>query len=210
MKSWDQLKDFQLDVLREFGNIGAGNAATALSQLVQKPIDMKVPRVKLLSFNEITEYLGGPEEVVVAVFLRMEGEICGNMFFFLQYEVAKTLVRTVVGDQGHGDEEFNEMDISVLHEVGNILSGSYLSALADFTHLAIQPTVPSLAIDMSAAILSYGLLEVGKIGDYALVIDTEFIEGELDHSSINGHFVLLPDPEAFSKLFDALGVPLHE
>jgi chemotaxis protein CheC len=210
MKSWDQLKDFQLDVLREFGNIGAGNAATALSQLVQRPIDMKVPRVKLLSFNEITEYLGGPEEVVVAIFLRMQGDISGSMFFFLQQDVAKQLAGTVLGEPKHADDMFSEMEVSVLHEVGNILSGSYLSALADFTHLNIQPTVPALAIDMSAAILSYGLLEVGKIGDCALVIDTEFIESEQDQSSINGQFVLLPDPEAFTQLFSALGVPFHE
>jgi chemotaxis protein CheC len=212
MKSWDQFQDIQLDLLKEIGNIGAGNAATALSNLVKTTIDMKVPHVKLLSFDEITESVGGPEEVVVGIFLRIEGDIPGNMFFFLEQEVAKKLLESMMGKHSDSQELFfNEMEMSALQEVGNILSGSYLSALADFTQLNLQPSVPALAVDMAAAILSYGLIEVGKVGDYALIIDTSFLDmdGNTDQN-IKGQFVLLPDPDSFSKLFQALGVPFYD
>jgi chemotaxis protein CheC len=218
MKSWDQFQEIQLDLLREIGNIGAGNAATALSNLVNKTIDMRVPNVKVLSFDEITEFIGGAEEVVVSVFLRIEGDIPGNMFFFLGQAEAKRLVESMMGkSEVSADGFFSEMELSAIQEVGNILSGSYLSALADFTKLNLQPSVPALAIDMAAAILSYGLIEVGKAGDYALVIDTSFldeasteVEANAEDSNIKGQFVLLPDPDSFSILFEALGVPFYE
>jgi chemotaxis protein CheC len=212
MESWNEFQDIQLDLLKEIGNIGAGNAATALSSLVRKSIDMRVPNVKLVSFDEITESVGGPEEVVVSIFLRIEGDIPGSMFFFLDPAAAKKLLNSIMGESVESEEHlFNEMEISALQEVGNILSGSYLSALADFTKLNLQPSVPALAIDMAAAILSYGLIEVSKSGDYALMIDTSFLDinGNKD-KNIKGQFVLLPDPESFPKLFTALGVPFDE
>jgi chemotaxis protein CheC len=212
MESWNQFQDIQLDLLKEIGNIGAGNAATALSSLVQKSIDMRVPNVKLLSFDEITESVGGPEEVVVSIFLRIEGDIPGSMFFFLDQAAAKKLLNSILKESMESEDDFfTEMEISALQEVGNILSGSYLSALADFTKLNLQPSVPALAIDMAAAILSYGLIEVSKAGDFALMIDTSFLDinGNKD-KNIKGQFVLLPDPESFSKLFEALGVPFNE
>jgi chemotaxis protein CheC len=212
MESWNQFQEIQLDLLKEIGNIGAGNAATALSSLVQKTIDMRVPNVKLLSFDEITESVGGPEEVVVSIFLRIEGDIPGSMFFFLDQEAAKKLLNSILGGVIESEElPFNEMEISALQEVGNILSGSYLSALADFTKLNLQPSVPALAIDMAAAILSYGLIEISKAGDYALMIDTSFLDinGNTDRN-IKGQFVLLPDPDSFPILFKALGVPFYE
>lgn len=101
------------------------------------------------------------------------------------------------------DEEYTEMELSALSEIGNILAGSYLTSLADFTNLNMSPTVPALAIDMAGAILSYGLLQFGQMGDQALLIDTKFLDG-LDQ--VEGHFFLIPDPESFDKIFVALGV----
>lgn len=209
MSVWEQLKATQLDILKEIGNIGAGNAATSLSNLLQKTIDMKVPDVKIVSFDEITDVVGGPEEVVVSVFLRIEGDIPGCMFFTLSKDGAHQLVETMLGKGNK--EDFSELELSALQEVGNILSGSYLSALADFTHLNLQPSVPALAIDMAAAILSYGLIEAGKVDDYALLIDTTVLDLSTEEgSNIRGHFFLLPDPDSFSRIFSALGVPLDE
>jgi len=209
MSAWDQFEELQLDVLKELGNIGAGNAATALSHLLKKTIDMKVPKVKILSFDEITEAVGGEEQVVVSIFLKIEGDISGNMFFILQEYAAKKLLNSIIGNTE--EEGLTDLELSALQEVGNILTGSYLSALADLTKLNIQPSVPALAIDMAAAILSYGLIEVGRVGEHALLIDNTFldvVEGE--EYRINGQFFLLPDPESFAPLFTALGVPFHE
>ncbi|MOA27114.1 CheY-P phosphatase CheC [compost metagenome] len=102
-------------------------------------------------------------------------------------------------------DSFSEMEWSALSEIGNILAGSYLSSLADFTKLTMIPTVPALALDMAGAILSYGLLQFGEMGDSALLIDTTFIEG---NHEVEGQFFLIPDPESFSKIFTALGVPI--
>ncbi|WP_245375545.1 chemotaxis protein CheC [Paenibacillus eucommiae] len=192
-----------MDVLKEVGNIGAGHAATALSTLLNKPIDMLVPRVRMLPFEEICESVGGAETVVMAIFLRVDGDAPGNLFFILNLESARKMLLHLVGIPELDGEEYTEMEISALNEIGNILAGSYLSSLADFTHLRMSPTVPSLAIDMAGAILSYGLLQFGHMGDQALLIDTKFLEGE---NEVQGHFFLIPDPESFSKIFIALGV----
>ncbi|KIL35338.1 chemotaxis protein CheY [Cohnella kolymensis] len=194
-----------MDVLREVGNIGAGHAATALSQLLGKPVDMKVPTVSFLPFEDIAERLGGVETVVVAIFLRVEGDAPGNMFFILKREPARRLLQGLPCLEAAGSEDYSELELSALNEIGNILAGSYLSSLADFTGLHMSPTVPAIAVDMAGAILNYGLLQFGTMGDDALLIDTAFLEGP---NQMEGHFFLIPDPESFEKLFSALGVPL--
>jgi chemotaxis protein CheC len=197
--------DFKMDVLREVGNIGAGNAATALSLLLDKPVDMAVPTVSLLPFEAIAERVGGSEAVVIAIYLRVEGDAPGNMFFIINREPARRLLRGLLGFEASENDKYNELELSALNEIGNILAGSYLSSLADFTGLHMSPTVPSLAVDMAGAILNYGLLQFGTMGDDALLIDTTFLEGQQE---ADGHFFLIPDPESFDKLFRALGVPI--
>ena len=200
---FDGLQDFKLDVLKEVGNIGAGNAATALSRLLDKPIDMTVPRVSLIQFDEIAERVGGSEQVVVAVFLRVDGDAPGNMFFIIEQKSAKTMLNNLLSIKVTSEDYYTEMEYSALSEIGNILAGSYLSSLADFTRLSMVPTVPSIAVDMAGAILSFGILQHGQMGDSALLIDTAFLEGK---ESMEGHFFLIPDPDSFEKIFQALGV----
>lgn len=198
------LGEFGLSVLREVGNIGAGHAATALSQLLHSEIQMNVPRVAVVSFDEISDVVGGSEQLVIGIFLRVEGEIPSSIFFLLETESAKRLVSGLVGDFASSEaEEFSEMEISALQEIGNILAGSYLSSLADFTKKELSPTPPAIAVDMAGAILSIGLIQLGPAADYALVVDTEFLQGERE---IKGHFFLLPDPGSVQILFASLGV----
>lgn len=204
MSEFRPFADLHMDVLKEVGNIGAGHAATALSKLLDKPVDMMVPKVRMVPFEEIAESVGGPEQVVVAIFLRVDGETPGNMFFIMTQESSKSLLRKIVGIEVESDNSYTEMELSALNEIGNILAGSYLTSLADFTNLNMQPTVPSLAIDMAGAILTYGLLQYGQMGDHALLIDTAFLEGK---DEVEGHFFLIPDPESFNRIFTALGVP---
>ncbi|WP_199617998.1 chemotaxis protein CheC [Paenibacillus alkalitolerans] len=198
-----RLGDYQLDVLKEVGNIGAGHAATALSSLLQKPVDMLIPRVNFVPFDEIADRVGGSEAVVVAVFLRVEGDAPGNMFFIVTAESARRLLSRVSPNGSSGDSMFSEMEISALSEIGNILAGSYLSSLGDFTRLRMSPSVPSLAVDMAGAILAYGLLQYGQMGDHALLIETAFLE---DGDQVDGNFFLIPDPESYAIIFRALGV----
>ncbi|MEN1984945.1 chemotaxis protein CheC [Paenibacillus hubeiensis] len=205
MEIFNRFEGIQLDVLKEVGNIGAGNAATALSQLLNKPIDMGVPTVEMLPFEKVAEKVGGDERIVVTVFLRVEGEAPGNLFFMMAPEAAKMLLNRLAGFELKEGLEFTEMEQSALSEIGNMLAGSYLSSLADFTGLSMYPTVPGLAVDMAGAILSYGLLQFGEMGDDALLIDTSFLEGQ---DQVEGQFFLIPDPASFAKIFESLGVPL--
>lgn len=205
MEMFNRFEGLQMDVLKEVGNIGAGNAATALSQLLNRPIDMGVPTVQMLPFEEVAEKVGGDERIVVTVFLRVEGEAPGNLFFMMTPEAAKMLLNRLAGFELKEGLTFTDMENSALSEIGNILAGSYLSSLADFTKLSMYPTVPGLAIDMAGAILSYGLLQFGEMGDAALLIDTSFFEGE---DQVEGQFFLIPDPTSFAKIFESLGVPL--
>lgn len=202
MAYFTKFGDFQFDVLREIGNIGAGHAATALSKLMQKEIDMKVPQVNIIPFDKVADCVGGAEAVVLAVFFRVEGDCPGNMFFILDLDSARYLLEQITGIS-KDVYEWEELEISALHEIGNILTGSYLSSLADFTQLNLQPSVPALAVDMAGAILSYGLIALGQAGDFALTIDTAFFEG---NEKVKGNFFLIPDPESLPILFRSLGV----
>ncbi|MBW7454726.1 chemotaxis protein CheC [Paenibacillus sepulcri] len=195
-----------MDVLKEVGNIGAGNAATALSRLLDKPVDMNVPTVSLIPFEQVADRVGGFEQVVVAVFLRVEGDAPGSMFFLIKEDSAKKLLGNLLSIPVEADSGYSEMEFSALSEIGNILAGSYLSSLADFTKLSMTPTVPAITVDMAGAIMSYGITQYGEMGDSALLIDTTFLEGQ---EELEGHFFLIPDPESFDKIFSSLGVPIE-
>lgn len=202
------LTQYQLDILKEIGNIGSGNAATALSKLLNRKIDMEVPSVRVVSFDEMMDMVGGPDETIVSVFLRIKGEAPGSMFFVLSPTEAETFVQQITGNKTFSFQSppFEELGLSALHEVGNILAGSYLSSLSDFTSINMQPSVPSLNMDMAAAILMQGLIELSQESDYAIIIDTTIIEQSDEVEAVQGHFFLLPDPESFKKIFTALGV----
>mgnify|MGYP002478796762 CR=1 FL=1 len=202
----ERLGDFQYDVLKEIGNIGAGHAATALSHLLGKPIGMSVPHVSVLSFEQVFEALGGSEEPVVAVFLRVVGDSSGNMFFIIKPDSAKHLLHHLAGLEVNESGDFSDMELSALCEIGNILTGTYLTSLADFTRLLMVPTVPSVAVDMLGAVLSFGILNYGVTGDHVLMIDTAFTQGQVQ---VGGNFLYIPDPESFPVLFRALGVPFE-
>ncbi|REB09776.1 chemotaxis protein CheC [Sporosarcina sp. BI001-red] len=209
MKTEFNISDMHLDVLKEIGNIGAAHAATSLSELLQRKIDMHVPKVALVSFDDMFELAGGSENVVVGIFLRIEGDLSGSMFFVLPIDSANRFIRRLIGDP-HFDfsnpESIGEIGISAMQELGNILSGSYLSALSDFTGLKIFPTVPSLSVDMVGAIVSFGLIEVSHYSDEVIVIDTKIVEEDENDKSVDGHFFLLPDPPSYMTIFKSLGV----
>ncbi|MDV6376693.1 chemotaxis protein CheC [Sporosarcina sp. GW1-11] len=203
------ITEMHLDVLKEIGNIGAAHAATSLSQLLGHKIDMRVPNVALVTFDEMFELAGGNEEIVAGIFLRIEGDLTGSMFFVQTIESATQFIRKLTGDTEFEFTAVEELGLgaSALQELGNILSGSYLSALSDFTSLKIYPTVPSLCVDMVGAIVSFGLIEISQYSDEVIVIETEILqEGEQGISSVAGHFFLLPDPPSYRTIFSSLGV----
>ncbi|MGP4059849.1 chemotaxis protein CheC [Halobacillus sp. H74] len=207
-----RLTSFHLDVLKEVGNVGAGHAATSLSKLLGRKVDMHVPDVQVVDFDEVMELAGGAEREMVSIFLRIEGDAPGSMFFILPPQQANRFVALLTGVTNFGEshEEDAELASSALQELGNILSGSYLTALSDFTDLYLYPSVPSLSRDMVGAILSTGLIEASQVSDHAIVIETSLSDGDAQTDVMEGHFFLFPDPDSYSEIFHSLGVPGHE
>ncbi|MBQ9438790.1 MAG: chemotaxis protein CheC [Lachnospiraceae bacterium] len=201
--SLDHLSQIHYDVLKEIGNIGAGNATTALATMLGCKVDMHVPQVRLLEFKDVGALIGGEEQIVVGVYLAVEGDITGSMMFLVELESAKNLVSKLMG--GMPITEFGEMELSAMQEVGNIITGSYLNSLATLTNMKIYPNTPNLAVDMAGAILSVPAIEFGMMGDKILLIETVFT----DDIELNGFFIMIPDLESDVKIFSALGISLE-
>ena len=193
----------QLDALREIGNVGAGNSATALSQVINRRIDMNVPKVSLVPLDMVPDLVGGPDTIVVGVFLRVYGKAPGNILFLLPQQSAYYLVDTLMGKPHGATNKLDFMDESALMEIGNILAGAYLNAFYTFTNISMLPSIPALAMDMAGAILNVVLVQLGTMGDQALVIETEFLS---EDDGINGHFFLVPDPGSLETIMNAVGV----
>lgn len=199
----DEMNHMHFDVLKEIGNIGAGNATTALSKMLNTRVDMQMPKIELLEFKDVPEIIGGAENVVVGILLNLDGDIDGMMMFIIDKRSANNILGLLMGDYEHNLDEYTEMELSALQEIGNIIAGAYLSSLSTLTSLTIISSIPYLAIDMAGAILSVPAIEFSKVSDKALLIETEFGEGI---SEVNGFFILIPTLESYSKILKSLGM----
>ena len=193
-----------LYILSEIGNIGAGNATTALAQIIGNKVNMDVPQVRLLGFNELTEIIGGAENIVIGIMCRIEGDLTGMMMFMLEKAAAHRLIDIFMMDFDDGcEDEFSEMKLSALHELGNIIVGAYLNALAGLTGLKIIESIPHLSIDMAGAILSVPAIEFGKMGDEGLLIESRFFE---EDRAASGYFILIPDVPSYDTILKSLHI----
>ncbi|MCR4739650.1 MAG: chemotaxis protein CheC [Lachnospiraceae bacterium] len=198
----NDMNSMYFDVLKEIGNIGAGNATTALAQMLDTKVDMKVPKVELLEFSEVGEAMGGEEQIMAGIYLVVDGDIHGSIMFLLEEKSTKTLISMLMGTPEHDSDTFSDMEISALKEIGNIITGSYLSSLSTLTGLTIVPSIPDISIDMCGAILSVPAIEFGELGDKILLIETAFS----DDIKLNGYFILVPDLESYDKILTSLGM----
>ncbi len=205
MEDFTQLSGLQIDALREIGNIGAGNAATALAQMVQAKIDMSVPRVSILPFTEVADLLGGADAHVVGIYFNVSGPAPNSILFILSAQKAGLLAdMLLLRSSGTTDiNNLDEIEMSAMMELGNILSATYLNAMSMFTQLKFVPSVPAMGIDMAGAILDAILAQFGEIADHVLLLETEFTKDEDD---VVGHFFLLPEPGSLNIILKALGV----
>ncbi|MBW4828706.1 MAG: chemotaxis protein CheC [Clostridiaceae bacterium] len=198
----DDINDITIDVLKELGNIGSGNAATALATMISKKVDMDVPQVKILDFKDVPKILGGEEVPVIGIYFEMSGEIIGNIMFVLSLESGKNLTN-ILFNKENNSMELDEMDISALSEIGNILASSYINSLSALSGLKLTISVPSLATDMAGAILSVPAIQYGYIADHVLFIETQFQEGD---KKVTGNLFMIPEIGSFKKLLKSLGV----
>lgn len=198
-----KLTNMEIDVLREIGNIGAGNATTSLAVLLNSNLRMEQPVVKMLDFDDIAELIGGPDVVVIAVLTHFEGDIKGMTLFVLEQEEAGNLAASMLNNQYDVNHEFDMMDRSAITEVGNILMSSYLSSIETLTNLTFHIDPPMMCVDMAGSVLSLPIIELGQIGDKALIIDSKIWDNK---KPINGFLMLVTDEESYRKIFESLGI----
>ena len=196
-----EINEQYVDVLQELGNIGAGNATTAIASMLSIRVNMNVPKVELLEVSKLGAAICPEDEIIVGIFLEIQMDIEGSMMFLMRLDSAQYLVNKLMMRDASYQGDFDEMDLSALKEIGNIIAGSYLSALSTMTNLVISPSIPYLAVDMAASVLSVPAIEFGQYGDYALLIQTEFG----DEVMINGYFILMPEQQSYDKILKGLG-----
>jgi chemotaxis protein CheC len=203
MEDVRDLKESQLDAMREVANIGAGHAATALSQMTNRKIMITVPRVNVRPLEDACDMLGSPDDVVAAVLMHMMGDLTGRALLLFPEPAARVLCDFLLRRPLGTTDSFGVMEQSSLKEAGNILGSAYLNALSDFMGMMLVPSVPSLVIDLSGAILTTAHLNFGQERDFAFCVETSFrIDGTAE--SLGGHFLLLPDLASLRSIFDAI------
>ncbi len=200
------LDPMQRDVLQEVSNIGVGNAATALSQLVQRRVDMSVPQVRVLPFDGVPELVGGAESIVAGIFLEVQGDLRADLLLLLPWEETANLLRLLLHQEVDLEGGFSDLEASAMDEIGNILANAFLNALSQFAGITLHPSVPARSVDMAAAVLSMCLARLGLIGEQAIVIDTVFTGGDQGKEEIRGYFLFIPGPDQLQQLFQVLGV----
>lgn len=200
----EDVNNMYFDVLKELGNIGAGNAVSAIANMLGMMIDMNVPSIRMMEASKLGTAVGAEDETIVGIFLEVCEDIEGSMMFLLDIPSARYLVSKLMMSDASSDKPFDEMELSALKEIGNIIAGSYLSALSSLTNLVIAPSVPYIAVDMAASILSVPAIQFGQFGDNALLIQTEICA----EVAINGYFILMPEQDSYEKILTSLGISL--
>ena len=203
MGAYDNLNDTQLDVMREIGNIGAGNACTALSGLIGTPIDMSVPRVQLLGLDSTTDYLGGNDKEVLGIRIDVKADLTGMMYHIVNKSFAERLINTFYEKKLDTIKSIDEMDMSVISEMGNITSGAYANALATLSGYVVDIGTPTPGGYTISEILRVPIETFGEVGDKILVVDEQFI---IDSEKLTSNMILVLEKESLHKLFDKLGV----
>ncbi len=205
LNNYEELSDIQLDVLREIGNIGAGNAASALATILDEKVDISLPTVKIADFDEAVSALGGPETMTVGVLINYTGDGNGMIMFLLDMEDAKGITGILVDEADEPEGELSEMKLSAIMEIGNILSSSYINSISALTGMNMEVSVPYIAIDMAGALMSVPIIEFGAIGDKVMYIDESFIGSEGVHK-LQSHVIMFAEIDTLKNIMERLGI----
>jgi len=203
MNEFENLSSMHIDVLREIGNIGSGNAATALSAMLNTQVDMSIPTVKILDVEELANTVGGPEKQVVGILFTLHEDLEGMMMFITEKQFAHLVLNVLMGKHFDKFEDLGEIDISAIQEVGNIMVSSYMQALSQMTNFKIALSPPGIAIDMVGALLNVPAVEIEKYGDKALFIQDGFINGG---HHVTSYLLLIPEVGYLRKIFQVFGM----
>ena len=203
MGTYDKFSDMQIDVLKEIGNIGSGNACTALAMLLNTFVDMSVPSIRFLDFESVKEFLGGGASEVLGIRIGVKEDLTGMMFHIVKKQFAERIINTFYPKEINSLSELNDMDLSVLSEMGNITSGAYANALASLSNMKVDIMTPEYHVNTVEEILQIPLKEYAEVGDKILVVDEQFIMGD---EKLTSHMLLILDGPSLQKLFERLGI----
>lgn len=200
---YDEVNGLGLDLIREIGSIGTGNAATALSSLLGKGVRMTLPDVQILGYNEAIKFLGDPEEIVAAILVKMSGEINGLMLFILKLDFINEVLTSVMQQEIQDYYQLNVMETSALEEIGNIIISSYVNAMSTLSDVAINLSVPDIAVNMLGGILSVPMVEFGYQTDKMMMISGQFVIGG---KVLQSDLLMMPDIQSLNFLMEKLGI----
>lgn len=202
-RSYQDITEEERDMLREAGNIAAGNAMTSLSTLIGSTLDMSITRVRIEKIQSLAEVLGDAEEVIAGMIINVFGDLNAMLLLAVETSSALVILNRMLNKKVNSLSGFKEMEYSALCETGNILAGSYLSALNKFTGLKLDVSTPQMAIDMAGAILSYPAIEFVRHDNSMLFIETVF---EDINGFLNGTYILILDNTSYNRVIESLGV----
>ena len=206
---YEKMDSLQIDVLREIGNIGSGNAATSLSEFLSCPVNIGVPSVQILDYDQVVEALGGPETMMVGLLLQLEDDFLCMIMFLLHKEFAHMALSALMGDMYNSFDEMDEISASAMQEVGNIMAASYVNAIADMTGLSINISVPSICMDMAGAIVSVPAVYYADISDKIIFIGDDFVRDDSHHAAnFNSHILMIPESDSREKIMTSLGIEI--
>ena len=203
LKSFGDINDMHIDVLRELANIGSGNAASSLSRMLGHSVNISIPDIGIRGFNEACEVLGGPEKIMMGTLLMLSGGINGMMMYLLPVEVVCDLVNMLMFTDIKSHEEIDEMGYSVINEVSNIMSASFVTAIAEMTDLMIDISPPEAALDMLGSIMSVPSIYFAKMSDTLLLIENEL---QIEDKKARASVLMMPDMASLEKLMASLGI----
>ena len=203
IKSYKELNSLELDTLREIGSMGTGNAATSLSEMLQREVRITLPEVRIMEYNEAIEWIGGPEAITAGVLVKMGGQMNGIMLSCQPIEFVNIVLESVLGESVTDFKQLEEMENSCLVEVGNIMISSFITALSDLSGMDITLTVPAFTVDMQGAILAVPMAEYGGQSDYLMTIGGNFV---CDDKQVPCRLLMSPDIRSLNSLLRKLGV----
>lgn len=203
IKNYDDLGSMEMDTLREVGSIGTGNAATALSGLLNRRVRITMPEVRIMEYNEAIDWIGGPENVTAGVLVRISGDIGGIMLSVLPLEFVNMVLECMLDNKVEEFEHLDELQRSALVEVGNIMISTFINALSGLSGVTMELTVPSLTVDMQGAILAVPMAEYGGQTDYLMTIGGNFT---CDDYELPCRLLLSPEIRGLNYLLRKLGV----
>lgn len=205
IQNLEQLNEMHIDVLREIGNIGAGNAATSLSAILDKEVDMTTPIVRILDINDAANALGGPENPVVAILAKLHGDVEGIMVFLIEQEFTRQVLEILLGESDAHCECLSDLERSAISELGNIMMSAYAGSIGTMSQLNIKMSVPAVTVDMVGAILCVPAIEMGSVSDKIIFIQDDFLSS---NRTISANMMLIPDIESLNRLMTSLGIEL--